>query len=338
MIRYAVLLTLLVQIFQATTASAHELRPAYLELRQTAVDQFSVLWKVPALGDLRLGLYVRLPEICRPKAKSVKAMEGGALLERWNVTCGDGLKGQAITIDGLRATVTDVLARIEYRDGTTEIARLTPKSPIFIVTGTQTRFELAATYFRLGVDHILTGLDHLLFVFALILLIGDRWLLVKTVTAFTIAHSITLAGAALGYFSLPQKPVEATIALSIAFLARELIKLQPGERRLSEQFPWMVAFAFGLLHGFGFAGALKEIGLPQIDVPLALFTFNLGVEAGQLMFVAVVLIGFKALGVLFPAPIAPVRYTVVYLIGIVSVMWLIERLSSFGPWQVNAPF
>ncbi len=184
----------------------------------------------------------------------------------------------------------------------------------------------------------LQAIDHLLFVFALILLIGDRWLLVKTVTAFTIAHSITLAGAALGYFSLPQKPVEATIALSIAFLARELLKLRPGERRLSEQFPWMVAFAFGLLHGFGFAGALKEIGLPQIDVPLALFTFNLGVEAGQLMFVAVVLVGFKALSVLFPTPIAPVRYTVVYLIGIVSVMWLIERLSSFGPWQVNAPF
>jgi hydrogenase/urease accessory protein HupE len=338
MIRYAVLLTLLVQVFQATTASAHELRPAYLELRQTAADQYSVLWKVPALGDLRLGLYVRLPEICRPMAESVKAMEGGAFLERWNVTCGDGLKGQAITIDGLRATVTDVLARIEYRDGTSEIARLTPQSPVFIVTGTQTRLELAETYFRLGVDHILSGLDHLLFVFALILLIEDRWLLVKTVTAFTIAHSITLAGAALGYFSLPQKPVEATIALSIAFLARELIKVQPGERRLSEQFPWMVAFAFGLLHGFGFAGALKEIGLPQIDVPLALFTFNLGVEAGQLMFVAVVLVGFRALGVLFPAPIAPVRYTVVYLIGIVSVMWLIERLSSFGPWQVNAPF
>ena len=254
------------------------------------------------------------------------------------MACGDGLKGQAITIDGLRATVTDVLARIEYRDGTTEIARLTPESPTFNVAGTQTRFELAATYFRLGVDHILSGLDHLLFVFALILLIGDRWLLVKTVTAFTIAHSITLAGAALGYFSLPQKPVEATIALSIAFLASELIKVRPGDRRLSERYPWMVAFIFGLLHGFGFAGALKEIGLPQIDVPLALFTFNVGVEAGQLMFVAVVLVGFKALSVLFPAPVSPVRYTLVYLIGIVSVMWLIERLSSFGPWQVNAPF
>ncbi len=330
MIRFAVLLTLLAQVFQATTGNAHELRPAYLELRQTAADQYSVLWKVPALGDLRLGLYVRLPETCKPMAESVKAMEGGAFVERWNVTCGDGLKGQAITIDGLRATVTDVLARIEYRDGTTEIARLTPEFPVFTVTGVQTGFEVAWTYFRLGVDHILSGIDHLLFVFALILLIRNRWMLAKTITAFTVAHSITLAGAALGYFSLPQKPVEATIALSIAFVASELIKLKPGERRLSESYPWVVAFAFGLLHGFGFAGALKEIGLPQLDVPLALFTFNVGVEAGQLMFVGAVLIAFKAVSALLTVPIVPMRFTAAYLIGTISTMWLFERLSSFG--------
>jgi hypothetical protein len=204
MIRFAVLLSLLVQVFQATIASAHELRPGYLELRQTEADQYSVLWKVPALGDLRLGLYVKLPETCKPKAESVKAMEGGAFVERWNVTCGDGLKGQAITIDGLRATLTDVLARISYRDGSTEMARITPESPTFVVTGAQTGLEVAWTYFRLGVDHILSGLDHLLFVFALILLIHDRWMLVKTITAFTLAHSITLAGATLGYFNLPQ--------------------------------------------------------------------------------------------------------------------------------------
>jgi hydrogenase/urease accessory protein HupE len=328
MIRFVVLWTLLV--FQATSASAHELRPAYLELQQTAADQYSILWKVPALGDLRLGLYVRLPETCKPKAESVKAMEGGAFLERWNVACRDGLKGQAITVDGLRATITDVLARIEYRDGSVEIARLTPESPVFIVAGVQTGFEVAWTYFRLGVDHILSGLDHLLFVFALILLIHDQWMLVKTITAFTLAHSITLAGATLGYFSLPQKPVEAVIALSIAFVARELIKMTPGKRRLSEAYPWVVAFTFGLLHGFGFAGALKEIGLPQIDVPLALFTFNLGVEAGQLMFVAAALIVFKAVSALLTVPIAPMRFSAAYLIGTISIMWLFERLSSFG--------
>jgi hydrogenase/urease accessory protein HupE len=323
-------LTLLVQVFLATSAIGHELRPGFLEMHESAVNEFSVLWKVPALGDLRLGLYVRLPETCEPKAEYVKGIEGGAFLERWNVFCRDGLKGQTISVDGLRTTVTDVLARIEYRNGSTEIARLTPESPAFIVTGTQTWFETAATYFRFGVDHILSGIDHLLFVFALILLIRDRWMLAKTITAFTLAHSITLAGAALGYFSLPQKPVEATIALSIAFVASELIKLKPGERRLSESYPWVVAFAFGLLHGFGFAGALKDIGLPQVDIPLALFTFNIGVEAGQLMFVGAVLIGFKAVSALLTVPIAPMRFTAAYLIGTISFVWLIARLSSFG--------
>jgi hypothetical protein len=169
----------------------------------------------------------------------------------------------------------------------------------------------------------------LLFVLALMLLIRDRWMLVKTITAFTIAHSVTLAGAALGYLSLPQKPVEAAIALSIAFVASELIKMQSGERRLSEDYPWIVAFAFGLLHGFGFAGALKETGLPQIDVPLALLTFNLGVEAGQLLFVTVVLTGFRAATALFTVPIPPVRLAAAYLIGTTSMVWLVARVGSF---------
>lgn len=330
MTRLAALLTLLIQTFIGTSASGHELRPAYLEMHEIAAHEFSVLWKVPALGDLRLGLFVRLPETCKPMSEPVKVIDGGAFFQRWNVACRAGLKGQTITVDGLRATVTDVLARIEYRDGSTEIVRLTPELPVFIVTGTQTGLEVAWTYFRLGVDHILSGLDHLLFVFALILLIHGRWMLVKTITAFTLAHSITLAGAALGYFSLPQKPVEATIALSIAFVASELLKMRPGERRLSESYPWVVAFAFGLLHGFGFAGALKEIGLPQIDVPLALFTFNVGVEAGQLMFVGTVLIIFKVVSAVFTVPVAKMRFTAGYLIGTISMMWLFARLNSFG--------
>jgi hydrogenase/urease accessory protein HupE len=330
MIRAAFILVLLVQSLTGISAAAHELRPSFLDMRETSRDEFSVLWKVPALGDRRLGLYARLPETCTAKAEPMRAIESGAFLERSNVVCNGGLKGQEIVIDGLRATLTDVLARIEYLDGTTEIARLTPESPTLRVAGTQSGMEIAWTYFRLGVDHILSGIDHLLFVLALMLLIRDRWMLVKTITAFTVAHSITLAGAALGYISLPQKPVEATIALSISFVASELIKTKPGERRLSENYPWLVAFAFGLLHGFGFAGALKEIGLPQGDVPLALLTFNVGVEAGQLMFVAAALIGFKVLRVLFTVPITPARITAAYLIGATSVMWLVERLSSFG--------
>ena len=229
----------------------------------------------------------------------------------------------------MRSTLTDVLARIEYRGGSTQIVRLTPETPQFVASGVQSGLEVAQTYFLLGVDHILGGIDHLLFVLALILLIRDRWMLVKTITAFTVAHSLTLAGAALGYLSLPQAPVEATIALSIAFVASELAKSEPGERRLSESYPWIIAFAFGLLHGFGFAGALKEIGLPQTDVPLALLFFNLGVEAGQLMFVAAVLIGYKAIKALLDVPVAPARMAAAYLIGTISTFWLVSRVSSF---------
>jgi hydrogenase/urease accessory protein HupE len=330
MIRFGLLLTLLVQSFLATSAAGHELRPAYLNMQEMAANEFFVLWKVPALGDMRLALDVRLPETCKPRAEPIKSIEGAAYVERWTAICGSGLSGREIVVGGLNSTLTDALARLEYRDGSVEIARLTPESPSFVVAGRQTEWEVARAYFLLGVDHILSGLDHLLFVFALILLIHDRWMLVKTITAFTLAHSITLAGASLGYFSLPQEPVEATIALSIAFVASELVKMKPGERRLSEAYPWVVAFAFGLLHGFGFAGALKDIGLPQSDVPLALLSFNLGVEAGQLLFVVGVLVVFRAVNALATVPLAQARLAAAYLIGTVAMVWLVARFVSFG--------
>jgi len=324
------MLLFLLQVLLVAVAFADELRPAYLSIRETRPDEFSVLWKVPASGDKRLGIYLQLPDTCVPKAEPVRVIENASYSERWTAVCRAGLRGRTITIDGLRSTATDALARIEYRDGSVEIARLTPEAPQFVVAGVQSRWEVAWTYFLLGVDHILTGYDHLLFVFALILLINDFWMLTKTITAFTLAHSVTLAGASLGYFSLPQQPVEATIALSIAFVASELIKQRPGERRLSESYPWVVAFAFGLLHGFGFAGALKETGLPQTDVPVALLTFNIGVEAGQLLFVATVWIVFAGIHRLFAVPAAPARAVVAYLIGAVSMLWFVARVGSFG--------
>ena len=245
MIRLAFILACLLQAIVALPATAHELRPAYLDIRETAADDFAVVWKVPARGDLRLGLYVRLPDACKPKSEPVGSIEAGAFFERWSMICAGGLKGREIAIDGLRSTLTDALARIEYRDGTTQSRAPDTRAPQFIVSGVQSTFEVARTYFLLGVEHILSGIDHLLFVLALILLIRDRWMLVKTITAFTVAHSITLAGAALGYFSLPQPPVEATIALSIAFVARELARAQPGERRLSESYPWVLLSPLG---------------------------------------------------------------------------------------------
>jgi hydrogenase/urease accessory protein HupE len=240
------------------------------------------------------------------------------------------MTGKEIQVEGLRGTMTDALVRIAYQEGATETVRLTPERPSFVATGVQTRLQIAGTYFRLGVDHILSGIDHLLFVFALLLLIRDRWMLLKTITAFTIAHSITLSGAALGYLSLPQKPVEAIIALSIAFVASELIKSNPRELRLSERFPWIVAFSFGLLHGFGFAGALREIGLPQADVPIALLTFNLGVEAGQLLFVAGVLLAWRALTAAVRFDWTYGRIAAAYLIGVVATIWLLDRLFAFA--------
>ena len=322
--------TVLGQTLLATPTTAHEMRPAYLDMRETQAEEFSVLWKVPARGEMRLGLYVRLPEACSPKAQSLRAIEANAYTERWITVCAGGIEGQMISIDGLPATMTDALARIEYADGSTEVARLTPDAPGFIVTGAQSTLEVVRTYFILGVDHILSGFDHLLFVFALVLLIPNPWMLAKTITAFTLAHSITLAGASLGYFTLPQKPVEAVIALSIAFVASELIKQRPGKKRLSESYPWLVAFAFGLLHGFGFAGALKETGLPQSDVPVALLTFNLGVEAGQLLFVAAVLACFWAVTNLVSTATSAARLAAGFAIGTMAMIWLIERLGSFG--------
>jgi hydrogenase/urease accessory protein HupE len=329
MIRLACILGFLMQAVVALPLAAHELRPAYLDIRETAADEFAVVWKVPARGDLRLGLYVRMPDTCTPKGEAIGSIEGGAFFERWSMICAGGIKGHGIAIDGLRSTLTDALVRIEYRDASTQVARLTPEAPQFIATGVQTTLEVAQTYFLLGIEHILAGIDHLLFVLALILLIRDRWMLVKTITAFTVAHSITLAGAALGYFSLPQPPVEATIALSIAFVARELARAQPSERRLSESYPWVIAFAFGLLHGFGFAGALKEIGLPQTDLPLALLTFNLGVEAGQLMFVAAVLLAYQGLRALYDFPAVAGRMTAAYGIGSIAMFWLVSRVGGF---------
>ena len=324
-----VLALLLCVLALVRPAAAHELRPAYLELTESTAGRFAVMWKVPAAGDNRLGLYLRLPVTCRNITEPAATIENAAYFERWQVSCDGGLKGRTISIDGLSNTLTDALARISWADGSVEVGRLTPEQSSLVLKGAQTLWEVARTYFSLGVEHILGGPDHLLFVLALMLLIRDPWMLLKTITAFTIAHSITLTGAALGYFYLPQVPVEAVIALSIAFVARELTLMKPGERRLSEAYPWIVAFAFGLLHGFGFAGALKEIGLPHLDVPLALFTFNLGVEVGQLLFVSAMLAVYLTLSALIKRPLGPARTVLAYGIGAAATFWLLIRLDAF---------
>jgi hydrogenase/urease accessory protein HupE len=255
----------------------------------------------------------------------VEAFVEGKHIRRWKIKVPDGITGNTVTIDGLNRTFTDALVRVEYADGTEFVTRLQAESPSVKITAAPGPAAVAWTYFVLGVEHILLGIDHLLFVLALLIIIDGRRKLIGTITAFTLAHSITLALASLGYVSLPGPPVEAVIALSIVLVAFDILRKQRGDHPATARWPWLVAFTFGLLHGFGFAGALAEIGLPQNSVPLALLTFNLGVEAGQLLFVAAVLLlvaAFKRL--LFRLPewthaVPP------YAIGSLAMFWVFER-------------
>jgi hydrogenase/urease accessory protein HupE len=319
---------LLAWLVYVVPAAAHELRPGFLEIHQESADSYTIRFKVPARGDLRLSLRVRLPADCRNLEPPRSERAGGGMIDRLRVSCPGGLDGREIAIDGLASTYTDVIARAVRADGTVQSARLTPDQPSFSIVRAPTWFETARTYFLLGLQHILLGLDHLMFVLALLLLIHAPWMLVKTITAFTVAHSITLAVAALGWAQAPQAPVETVIALSICFAAAEVVRPQRGDLDLSNRAPWIMAFVFGLLHGFGFGGALKEIGLPQSDVPLALLTFNLGVEAGQLMFVAAVIALTASLNLLLAMRMPRIRDVVSYAIGSVAAVWFLQRATA----------
>lgn len=313
----------------AGAAGAHEVRPGYLEIKQTGDETYRVLFKVPARGELRLGIYARLPDLCTPVAPPSSYAVGGAFVDRWTVTCPGGLTGQEIAIDGLSATLTDALARVERSDGTTQVERLTPAAPSFTVEAAPAPLRVAWTYLHLGVEHILLGIDHLLFVLALLILVEGTRRLILTVTAFTVAHSLTLAAATLGWVHVPQQPVEAVIALSIVFVASEIAHARLGRPGLTQRRPWTVAFTFGLLHGFGFAGALTEVGLPEQAIPLALLFFNLGVEIGQLLFIGAAF-GLWALASRAPIPRPDWAWRVpAYGIGAIAAFWTIERIVGF---------
>jgi len=337
--RFAFLVAVVLS-WAATGARAHEVRPGYLQVQELSGERFDVTWKVPANGEFRLSLYARLPKECTG-APEQGSFAGGAFIERWQATCPGGLVGRTISIEGLSATRTDVLARVERLDGTTQTVRLTPDSASFEVTAAPDRLEVARTYFMLGVEHILSGADHLLFVLGLVFLVGSWRRLVATVTAFTVAHSITLAAATLGWVHVPPAPIEATIALSVMFVAAEILRDEHGHPGLATRAPWIVAFVFGLLHGFGFAGALQQVGLPEKDIPLALLFFNVGVEAGQLLFivaVVAVLAGLTRLlrkrGTTEHGPWHSevlIRTPVAYLVGSVAAFWVVQRVVAFWP-------
>ncbi len=326
MIRYAWFCLLLL----CSMAAAHEVRPAFLRISDAAAsagpDSFEVLWRVPTGGQMELTIYVVMPEHCSALGEPLIWNDAGVRAEKWTSHCPGGIQGHEITIGDLTASVTDVLVRYERGDGTTQVERLTPTSPSFIVTGSETWHQVAATYSGLGVEHILLGVDHLLFILALLMIVAGWRKLVATVTSFTLAHSITLAAATLGLVHVPQAPVEAVIALSILFVATEIVHWRQGHPGITRRYPWIVAFVFGLLHGFGFAGALTAIGLPEHAIPLALLFFNIGVEIGQLLFIAAV---FLTWWLLKKVQWAAWAWRVpAYGIGSMAAYWTIDRVAG----------
>jgi hypothetical protein len=312
----------------ARPAMAHDVRPAYLELIDTGAGRIELLWKEPLLGDASLGIVPVLPESCRDVEPPATQQLPGTRIIRRVVNCGAaGLDGRTIRIDGLPRTLTDALVRIQFADGRTHTEILRPSRPSLVVTAAGSS-RGPATFVTMGIEHILSGFDHLLFVFGLMLLVTRGWLLLQTVTAFTAGHSVSLALATFGVVAVPAAPVDAAIALSIVFLAAEIVRAQRGERHLTARWPWIVAGAFGLLHGLGFATALTALGLPRADIPMALLLFNVGVEIGQILFIAAVLVllaAWRILGVRWPAWARPLP---VYGMGSVATYWFLGRFTA----------
>jgi len=326
------LILLFVLLLAPFTANveAHMLQPAFLEINEQSTGKFSILWKRPLVGNKPMNIYPQLPASCTNLTEPVIQPLASGTVERWMVDCGSsGMTNETIVIDGLPATQTDTLLRIQLIDGSMHTTVLRPDSPSFLIPLKPSKTKVAGSYLLLGIEHILGGFDHLLFVLGLLLIVRSTMLLIKTITSFTLAHSVTLAMATLGFVHVPQAPVEAVIALSIIFLATELVKQHRGETGLTTKAPWLVALCFGLLHGFGFAGALTEVGLPRTDIPLALLFFNVGVEVGQLMFVAgVLVVTWMIQKAKFRWPVW-VEQVSAYAIGSLAAFWFIQRTVSF---------
>ena len=323
---------LLAMTFTAATVAAHEARPAYLEIKETAPGRFTLLWRTPVLAGMRLPVALKIPgDVQNVQEPAVEELADSLVERRWLDAGPDGLAGKRIEFPGLQLTITDVLVHVEMLDGRTWTTIAHPSQPWVEMAASQTWMGVAETYVVQGIRHILFGADHMLFVLGLLLIVRDRWTLLKTVTAFTVAHSITLAIATLGYASAPMLPVNAAIALSILFLGPEIVRSWRGETSLTIRKPWVVAFLFGLLHGFGFASALTSAGLPRGELPLALLSFNLGVEIGQVSFVLLVVLlerSFRQLEIRWPRWVEALPG---YAVGSLGAFWTIQRTAiMFG--------
>ncbi len=315
-------------------ALADEFRPAYLQLTQTAPEHYDVLWKVPALDENTvLKVQPEFPSTTVVVNAPRSTYAAGAMVQRWSIQAPGGLEGQSIQFSGLAQTRIDILVRLVRSDGSVQLERILPTSPGFVVTASARPLEVMRTYTLLGIEHILTGFDHLLFVLALVILVKGVRRLIATITAFTVAHSLSLVAATLGWIHVPGPPVEACIALSIVFVAGEIIHAREGRPGLTQRYPWVVAFSFGLLHGLGFASALAEVGLPPLSIPIALFFFNVGVEIGQLLFIGAIFAVAACGRVLvrrLSLPQPPWLWRVApYGIGGMASYWVLERLAAF---------
>jgi hypothetical protein len=307
-------------------ACAHEVRPGLVEITETAPQRYGFLWKKPTGGEVELQIAPVVPSQCRLVTPGQEQLAPGAVVVRGTLDCPGGIAGKTLAIAGLEGTITDVLVRVMHQDGRLESHLLRPTNPSVTFGGGGSNSERALGYVQLGIQHILLGVDHLLFVVGLLLIVAGRWTLVKTLTAFTVAHSITLALATLGYVSAPLLPLNAAIALSILFLGPEIVRAWRGQTSFTIRHPWVVAFAFGLLHGFGFATGLSELGLPKDEIPLALLLFNVGVELGQLGFVALIVLLERALRILEVRwPTAVLRLPG-YVVGTLGAFWTFQRM------------
>jgi len=308
---------------------AHGLDPASLALHETRAGVFEVRWRASALVLPGANVQPVLPARCRQIGRADAVDEANRVTLRWTVDCGPGgLEGEVIGVDDLPVAKINALLTVERLDGEKLQAVLGPRTPSFTVPARPSPWDVVRGYLTLGVEHILTGPDHLLFVFGLLLLVSTSRLLVQTITAFTLGHSLTLSAAALQFANVPSRPVEVLIALSVLALAVELAR-DVERPTMLRRFPWAMAVVFGLLHGFGFAGALAEAGLPAGDIPLALVSFNGGIEVGQLAFVGAVLTIGALVGRWLPTIATRCTRPAVYAMGVLSDFWCFERVATW---------
>ena len=323
-------LFLMLNVMFCGDVSAHESQPGLLQITQQDANHYEVLWRAPIYFGKPHPASLKLPanwKTVRPMTR--RQLKDSELYQYYVSVDAGSIHGSIILLPGLETTTTDVLMRVVYADGSSSTTIIKPGEPRVTIEGPRSAWWVAWDYTVLGTEHILSGIDHLLFVLALLLIVtGTRTLLI-TISSFTLAHSITLAAATLGWLWVPGPPVEAVIALSILFLASELLKVNRGQQSLTASYPWLVAFTFGLLHGFGFAGALTQVGLPQNEIPLALLMFNVGVEIGQLMFIVVMFLIIKALHkIRYKWPQWVYQFPA-YGIGGIAALWFVERVIGF---------